>query len=361
MDTPFQWTKQMASHYGGTRNAMVISWPKRIKDVGTVRSQWHHVIDIAPTLLEVTGLRMPSSVNGVTQKPVEGVSMAYTFDNASAPSTRTTQYFEMLGNRAIYHDGWVAATTPTTPPWVAAGATVDVITGYKWELYHVAEDFSQAVNLVEAQPEKLRELQTTFYVEATKYNVLPLDNSKTERLDAAIRPSLTRGRTRFTYYEGQTRIPEGAAPDVKNKSFRITAELELKKGDESGILVTHGGLFGGYALYLEKGTPKFHYNVVDVKRYEIAAAGALPPGKHSVVFDFKYEGGGIGKGGTGTLTVDGRQVAQGRIESTIPIRITLDEGLDIGEDTGTPVTATYDVPFKFAGMLHRVTIDIDPK
>ena len=247
MDTPFQWAKQIASHFGGTRNGLVISWPAHIRDVGALRSQSHHVIDIAPTVLEVAGLRMPDSVNGVTQKPVEGVSMAYSFDEPAAPSTRRTQYFEMLGNRAIYHDGWVAATTPVDLPWQATGSSVDVLTGYKWELYDVAEDFSEAVNLADRFPDKLRELQLRFYVDAARYNVLPLDNSKTQRLDPSIRPNLTRGRDRFVFYEGQTRIPEGAVPDLENKSFRISAEVELATGQESGILLTQGGLFGGYA------------------------------------------------------------------------------------------------------------------
>ena len=358
MDTPFQWTKQIASHFGGTRNAMVMSWPARIKDKGTIRSQWHHTIDIVPTILEVCSIEQPSSINGVAQKPIEGVSMAYSFDNAKAPSTRTTQYFEMLGNRAIYNDGWVACTTPPVAPWSPAGAEVDPITGYNWELYHVAEDFSEAVDLAKQHPDKVRDLQTLFYAEAAKYNVLPIDNSKTTRLDPAIRPSLTRGRNSFTYYEGMTRIPEGAAPDVKNKSFSITADVEIKKKGEQGIILTQGGLFGGYALMLQQGKPVFHYNLVDVAHYNIAATQALAPGKHSIVFDFNYDGGGIGKGGAGTLTVDGRQVAQGRIERTIPIRISLDEGLDVGEDTGTPVVISYDVPFKFTGEIEKVTIDL---
>ena len=358
MDTPFQWTKQIASHFGGTRNAMVMSWPARIKDKGTIRSQWHHTIDIVPTILEVCSIEQPSSINGVAQKPIEGVSMAYSFDNAKAPSTRTTQYFEMLGNRAIYHDGWVACTTPPVAPWSPAGAEVDPITGYNWELYHVAEDFSEAVDLAKQHPDKVRDLQTLFYAEAAKYNVLPIDNSKTTRLDPAIRPSLTRGRNSFTYYEGMTRIPEGAVPDVKNKSFSITAEVEIKKKGEQGIILTQGGLFGGYALMLQQGKPVFHYNLVDVAHYNIAATQALAPGKHTIVFDFNYDGGGIGKGGAGSLTVDGRQVAQGRIERTIPIRISLDEGLDVGEDTGTPVVISYDVPFKFTGEIEKVTIDL---
>jgi len=358
MNAPFQWTKQVASHYGGTRNAMVVSWPARIKDQGGIRTQWHHAIDVVPTILDVTGLQQPSVVNGVAQKPIEGVSMAYTFDDAKAPSARRTQYFEMMGNRGIYHDGWVACTTPARTPWAPAEFTGDVISGYKWELYHVAEDFSEAVDLAAQNPDKLRELQLLFYAEAAKYNALPLDHSTIARFDVSIRPSLTRGRTDFTYYGVVTRIPEGAAPDVKNKSFRITAEVVLPKGGEQGVMVTQGGLSAGYALLLKDGRPVFHYNFFDIAHFEIAAKNALAPGKHTVEFDFKYDGGGIGRGGTGTISVDGTQVAQGRIERTVPIRFSADETFDVGEDTGTPASRDYDVPFKFAGTIGKVAVHL---
>jgi arylsulfatase len=357
MDTPFQWTKQIGSHYGGTRNGMVISWPNQIKAKGELRSQWHHCIDIVPTILEVCGINAPSSVNGVTQKPIEGVSMTYSFGDAGATSRRQTQYFEMLGNRAIYHEGWVACTTPPVPPWSPAGADVDVIDGYRWELYEVDRDFSQAEDVAAKYPDKLKELQLLFYTEAAKYNVLPLDNSKTSRLDPAIRPSLTRGRTSFGYSQDQTRIPEGASPDVKNKSWSITAEVEVKAGT-TGMIITQGGLFSGWAMYLEKGKPVFHYNFCDVAHYEAAGKEALAPGKHTIRMDFAYDGGGIGKGGTVTLTVDGTAVAKGRIEQTVPIRVSLDEGLDVGEDTGTPVNLGYDVPFPFTGKIHRLVIEL---
>ncbi len=356
MCTPFQWTKQVASHYGGTRNGMVMSWPKGIQAKGELRTQWHHCIDVVPTIYDIVGVAQPASVNGVTQKPVEGVSMKYTFAEAKVASTRKTQYFEMLGNRAIYHDGWAACTTPVGAPWDPNAPAADVLTGYKWELY-APTDFSQAENLAEKMPDKLKELQLLFYTEAARYNVLPLDNSKTTRLDPAIRPSLTRGRKSFPFHEGQSRIPEGACPDIKNKSWSVTAEVEVK-ADTSGMIVTHGGLFGGYALYLEKGKPVFHYNYVDVAHYEVAATDALAAGKHTIKMDFAYDGGGIGKGGTATLSVDGKEVANGKIEKTIPIRIALDEGLDVGEDTGTPVTLKYDVPFKFTGKIHKVTVEL---
>jgi arylsulfatase A-like enzyme len=358
MDTPFQWAKQIASHFGGTRNGMVISWPARIKDQGGLRTQFQHVIDIMPTILEVTGLQQPSSVNGVAQKPIEGVSMAYNFDNPKAPSARRTQYFEMGANRAIYHDGWVAATTPTSAPWVSLTGGGDIINGYKWELYDIEKDFSEAVDLAAKHPDKLHDLQLLFYAEASKYNVLPLDDDKVQRLRGGIRPSLVAGRTSFTYYPGNTRIPEGALPDVKNKSWRLSAEILVKKAGDQGMIVTQGGLFSGWALYLEHGKPVFHYNFVNTGQTRIAAPKELAPGKHTIVFDFKYDGGGIGKGGTGTLSVDGKQVAQARIEQTVPGRFSFDEGLDVGEDTGTPVSTDYDVPFKFTGQINKVVVNL---
>ncbi|MCA9112149.1 MAG: sulfatase-like hydrolase/transferase [Planctomycetaceae bacterium] len=250
MDTPFQWTKQVASHFGGTRNGLVISWPKQIKNTGEVCSQFHHVIDITPTILEATGLTAPDSIDGITQEPMEGVSMAYTWEDHDAEPKRTTQYFEMFDNRAIYENGWVACTTPTTPPWVSVADPVYVITGYSWELYNINEDFSESNNLVEENPEKLEELQRLFYIEAVKHDVLPLDNSKVERLDVKNRPSLTEGRDTFTYYDAMVRIPDGSAPDVKNKSFGITAVVQIPEDRAEGLLITQGGRFCGIGLYL---------------------------------------------------------------------------------------------------------------
>ena len=357
MCTPFQWTKQIASHFGGTRNGMVISWPKGIAAKGELRTQFHHCIDVVPTILEACHVTMPSSVNGVTQKPIEGVSLAYTFAEANARNRRTKQYFELLANRAIYSDGWVACTTPVGAPWDSAGAKVDEITGYKWELYDTSKDFSQAHDLAAEMPDKLKDLQLLFYTEAARYNVLPIDNSKTERLDPAIRPSLTRGRKSFSYTEGMVRIPEGASPDIKNKSWSIKADVEVKE-NASGIIVTQGGLFGGWGLYLNQGKPVFHYNFVDVAHFDVAAKNSLTPGKHTIEMQFAYDGGGIGRGGVATVSVDGSPVAKGRVERTIPIRITLDETLDIGEDCGTPVNLTYDVPFRFEGDIEGVTIEL---
>jgi len=358
MCTPFQWTKQIASHYGGTRNGLVISWPKGIAESGGIRTQWHHVIDIVPTIYEACGVTPPEVVNGIGQKAIDGVSMSYSFADAAAPSRRTTQYFEMIGNRAIYHDGWVACTTPPVPPWDPGAAEVDAIDGYQWELYHTDADFSQSENLAASHPEKLRDLQLLFYTEAARHDVLPIDNSKTARLDPAIRPSLTRGRTKFTYGDGMTRIPEGASPNLKNTSFRITADVDVKE-KASGMIITQGGLFGGMGLFLRDGRPVYHSNFVDIAHTEIAGREPLSPGRHVVALRFAYDGGGIGKGGMATLEVDGKPVAEGRIERTIPIRVTLDESLDVGEDTGTPVTTSYDVPFRFDGKVDRVVIDLE--
>jgi arylsulfatase len=299
----------------------------------------------------------PTSINGVPQKPVEGTSLVYTFDDAKAPSKHTTQYFEMFANRGIYHDGWVACTTPPIAPWVSVAKPVDV-NDYKWELYKVSEDFSEANNLAEKEPAKLKELQELFWIEAEKYNVLPIDNSRVERFDMSQRPSLTRGRDEFTYYPGLVRIPEGAAPDTKNKSWQIKAEVTIPKGGAEGMLLTHGGRFAGYGLYLLKGMPVFCYNLAGVARYYVAGKDKLTPGAHTIVYDFKYDGGGLGKGGLGTLQVDGKTVATGRIERTLAFRLSLDETLDCGEDTGTPINEDYHVPFKFTGDLKKVVIEL---
>lgn len=357
MDTPFQWTKQVASHFGGTRNGLVISWPARITDRSGIRNQFHHVIDIAPTILEAAGVETPSVLNGVPQKPVAGVSMVYSFDDAKAPSTRRTQYFEMFANRALYNDGWVACTTPPTPPWASSSEGVNV-DDFQWELYDVSKDFSQADNLATKEPKKLRELQELFWIEAAKYNVLPLDNSKIERMNVANRPSLTRGRTLFTFYPGLTRIPEGTAPSILNKSFQIAGAVEIPEGGAEGVLATQGGRFNGWGLYLLKGRPVFHYNIVDRYRYTVAGPTKLSPGRHSILIDFKSDGPGLGKGGTAALVVDGKKVAEGKLERTIPFRISADETLDIGEDTGTPVSEDYNVPFKFSGALLTVAIKL---
>jgi arylsulfatase A-like enzyme len=357
MDTPFQWTKQVASHFGGTRNGLVISWPARIKDKGGIRTQFHHVIDIAPTILEACGVQAPAVLNGVPQKPIEGVSMVYSFDDAKVPSKRRTQYFEMFANRAIYSDGWVAATTPPAAPWDLGGKVPDV-DDYQWELYNVEEDFSQSVNLADKERTKLRALQDLFWVEAAKYNVIPIDNRRAERMDVSTRPSLTRGRSVFTYYPGQTRIPEGAAPDTKNRSFKIAANVIIPASGAEGVIATHGGRFNGWGFYLLGSKPVFHYNLAGVQRFTIAAKEKLSPGEHVIVVEFVYDGGGIGKGATVKITVDDKPVAEGRVERSTAIRMSIDETLDIGEDTGTPVSDDYRVPFKFTGNLKKVLIGL---
>jgi arylsulfatase len=361
MDTPFQWTKQVASHFGGTRNGMVISYPKTIKDQGGLRQQFAHVTDITPTILEVAGVKFPDEINGVKQKPLEGASLVYTFADSQAPTKHPTQYFEMMANRGIYHDGWMASTTPLRLPWINFGVEPNP-DDFKWELYHVTNDFSQAKNMAASNPEKLKQLQDVFDREARKYNVYPLDSTMADRGDPAIRPSLTRGRSEFKFYPGMIRIPEASSPDVKNKSFSVTADVAIPQGGANGVLGTLGGRFGGWALVVMDDKPQFDYAFSNQKQhqYRIAADEKLSPGKHSIQFDFKYDGGGLGKGGVGTLSVDGKQVAQGRIDKTIRARFSLDETMDIGEDTGEPVVDDYadKMPFKFTGKLGQLQIHL---
>jgi arylsulfatase A-like enzyme len=363
-DTPFKWTKQIASFFGGTRQGMVMSWPGHIQDLGGVRTQFHHVIDIVPTLLEATGIQAPVMVNGIAQKPLEGVSMAYTWDKAGAkaPSKRTTQYFEMLGNRAIYHDGWVAATVPPVTPWAAGLPTMpDVLTAYKWELYNIAEDYSENNDLAAKNPSKLRELQDLFMVEATKYNVLPLANDFLLRM-LTPRPNLTVGREVFTYSGESSGLDVSGAPDILNKSYTITAEIEIPQGGGEGMLVTLGGRFGGYGLYLLKGKPVFTYNLMGLERFRWEGQEALAPGKHTIIYDFKRdEGQGFGKGGTGVLRVDGRDVATKTMPHTIPLTVTADETFDVGVDTRTSVDdRDYQPPFRFNGKIEKLTFRLFP-
>ena len=362
-DTPFKWTKQIASHFGGTRQGMVIAWPKVIKDAGGIRHQFHHMIDIVPTILEATGIPAPVMVNGVAQKPIEGVSMDYTFDqaNADAPSKRATQYFEMFGNRGIYHDGWYACTTPPAGPWLMGlGKMPDVLNGYKWELYNVAEDYSQANDLAAKNPDKLRELQELFLVEAAKYNVFPLDNDILQRI-LAPKPSYVAGRTEFTYAGELTGTPNSNAPNILARSYTITADIEVPAGGGDGMIVTDGGRFGGYGLYVLKGKPVFTYNNLALEKIRWEGQEPLTPGKHTLEFDFKYDGPGMAKGGSGVLKVDGKEVATKSISQTTPAILTIDETFDIGSDTRTPVDdADYQVPFRFTGTLNKVSIKLGP-
>ena len=372
-DAPFKWTKQVASHFGGTRQGLAISWPGHIKDVGAIRSQFHHVIDIVPTILEAAGIAAPVKVDGIMQRPIEGVSMAYTFDqaNAAKPSTRTTQYFEMAANRGIYHEGWYACTTPFAPPWdLATGKLPSVVDGYKWELYNITDDFSQSNDLAAKNPEKLKELQALFLTEAAKYNVLPLDNTAFSRL-LTPRPSAVAGQTVFTYTGENAGIPLGNAPSILNKDYTITAEVTVPEGGAEGMIVTLGGNFGGYGLYLLKGKPVFVYNLLDLKRYRWeGGVGAvigddlfgreLKAGKHTLVFDFKYAGPGPGKGGTGVFTVDGKELARKTIPHSIPLMMTIDETFDIGIDTRSTVDGSYQLPFRFTGTIDKLTFKLGP-
>ena len=364
MDAPMQWTKQVASHFGGTRNGLVISWPARIKDKGGIRSQFAHVIDIVPTIYEAAGITPPTEMDGVKQKPLEGVSLAYTFDNANAPTRHTTQYFELVGNRGIYKDGWIANTTPLRLPWVTIGFEPSP-DDFKWELYNVNEDFSQANNVADRYPDKLKELQEAFDVEAKKYQVYPLDSSFASRADPAIRPSLTRGRTEFTYYPGMVRIPEGSAPNFKNKSWAIAAEVTIPNSGANGVLATIGGRFGGWTLMMQDSKPQFAYALSNQPehKFRITSNQPIPPGNHVVRFSFKYDGGGIGKGATGTLFIDGTPVAEGRISQTIGVRFSLDETFDVGSDMGTPVVEDYvdKMPFEFTGTLNKFVVVLEPE
>jgi len=371
MDTPFKWVKQVASHRGGTAQGVCMSWPGHIKDVGGIRHQFHHIIDIVPTILEATGVAAPETINGITQRPIEGVSMVYTWDkaNAKAPTKHTTQYFEMLGNRAIYHDGWMAATTPVTIPWELGTATPpDVITGYQWELYNLKDDATEANDLAAKMPDKLKELQDVFYAEAKKYNVLPLDNSTLARF-LTQRPSATAGRTHFEYSGELKGVPAAAAPNILEKSYTITAQVDVPEGGAEGMIVTQGGRFGGYGLFLSKGDlgigrgkVVFLYNLLDLKR--TAWEGPeLSAGKHTIKFDFKFDGPGLGKGGTGVLSVDGKEVAKNSMEHTTPVMFPEDEDFDVGQDTRTPLALIeyrYDCPFKFTGKINKLTFDLGP-
>ncbi len=355
MDTPFQWTKQIASHFGGTRNGVAISWPSRIKAKGEIRDQFHHVIDIAPTILEVIGIEAPSQFNGIAQKPIEGVSMAYTFDDADAEDRRTTQYFEMLGNQGMYHDGWMISAI-RGEPWVSEPPPVDLL-NMPWELYHVEEDFSQANDLAEEHPEKLEELVKLFFAEAARYQVLPLDGRKTERLNVDNRPSLTQGRTTFTY-PNLLRLPEGAAPDLKHKSHEIIADVTIPEDGAEGMLLTQGGRFAGYGLYVKDGKLVYHYNLAGVERYTVTSDKPVPSGDVKLRVVYKSDADKPFAGADVTLYVDDQQVGSGRVEKSIPNRVTLDETLDTGFDTGTPVSEDFEVPFKFTGRLKTVTIEL---
>nr|WP_083713118.1 arylsulfatase [Paludisphaera borealis] len=357
-DAPFTWTKQVAGSYGGTRNGMVVHWPKGITAKGEVRSQWHHVIDVAPTILEAAGLPEPKSVNGTPQTPIEGVSMLYTFADAKAKDRRRTQYFEIFGNRGVYHDGWLAHTvhraawesTPRHP-----------LLEDKWELYHVEEDFSSANNLAAKHPEKLKELQDLFLTEAAKNHALPLDDRVLERVNAALvgRPDLMAGRTALTVYDGMRGMTENVFINIKNRSHAITAEVEIPKGSADGVILAQAGRFGGWSLFVKDGRPMYAYNYLGLGVSKVASPKALPEGAATIRFEFQYDGGGLGKGGTGTILVNGEKVAEGRIDRTQGYIFSADEGADVGLDGETPVTDDYkERENKFTGKIGKVTIDL---
>jgi arylsulfatase A-like enzyme len=358
-DAPFTWTKQVASSYGGTRNGMVVHWPKGVKAKNEVRSQWHHVIDIAPTILEAAGLPEPKVVNGVPQSPIEGVSILRSFNDAKAKDNHLTQYFEMFGNRAIYHDGWLAGTVHRAAWEQNPRAPLDKDT---WELYDTRADFSLANDLAKTNPEKLKEMQKLFMKEAEKYNVLPIDDRTFERFNAALvgRPDLMAGRTSLTVYEGMAGMSENVFINTKNRSHTITAEVEIPKGGANGVVLAQAGRFGGWSLYLKDGKPTYHYNFLGLTRFTIAAATPVPAGKATIRYEFAYDGGGLAKGGLGTIFVNGTKVAEGRIERTQPMAFSGDEGADVGEDGETPVTEDYGItaPYKFTGRIDKVTVDV---
>jgi hypothetical protein len=359
MDTPYQWTKQVASHWGGTRNGTIIHWPQGITDKGEVRSQFHHVIDVAPTLLEAAGLPQPIAVNGVQQMPIEGVSMLYSFNDAKAAEAHRTQYFEMFGNRGIYHDGWTAVTRHKTP-WLLIGETVPAFDDDVWELYDTSKDWSQANNLAAQMPDKLHDLQRLWLIEATRYNVLPMDDDLAKRMnpDTAGRPILIKGNTQLLF-GGMGRLSENSVVSVKNKSHSVTAEIVVPAAGAEGVIVCQGGNIGGWSLYAKGGKLKYCYNLLGVQYFYVESANPVPAGEHQVRMEFAYAGGGLGKGGTVTLYVDGQKVGEGSVAATAPMVFSADDGCDVGEDSGSPVSQDYGpVGNAFTGRVKGAQIAI---
>jgi arylsulfatase len=373
VDTPFSWFQQNASSLGGINQNMVVSWPARIKDKGALREQFVHVIDVVPTILEAAGLRAPEVVDGIRQKPIEGTSFVYTFDatNAKAPTRHKTQYFEMMGQWALYDDGWFLSTKVNRAPWEAFGAAnPDPLNNQVLELFNLEKDFSQTEDLAAKNPEKVRELKAKFIAEAKKYQVFPLDASVAARIIAP-RPNITAGRKEFVYTRPMTGLPQGDSPLLLNTSYTITADIEVPAGGAEGMILTSGGRFAGYGFYLLQGKPVFLWNLVDLERIKWEGPDALPPGRHTVEFDFKYEGIGVGtlefnnfsglaQPGTGTLKVDGKAVATKRMEKTLPMILQWDESFDIGSDTLTGVNdADYKPPFALTAKFNKLTIKVD--
>jgi arylsulfatase A-like enzyme len=358
MDTPYQWTKQVASHWGGTRNGTIVHWPKGIKAKGEIRSQFCHVIDLAPTVLEAAGIPAPTIVNSMQQAPLEGVSMAYSFDDANASERHDLQYFEMFCNRGIYHRGWSAVTRHSTP-WVTT-AKLPAYDDDVWELYDGSKDWSQAHDLAKEMPEKLRDLQRLWLIEATKYNVLPLDDRRVERFNADLagRPQLVKGNSQLLF-SGMGRLSENSVLVMKNKSFSITAEVEVPPKGAQGVIIHQGGAFGGMSLYAKNGKAKFAYNFFGLETFATEASQPIPAGKHQVRMEFAYDGGGLAKGGNVSLYYDGKKVGEGRVERTIPMLFSADETTDVGRDTATPVSSDYTRSTSvFNGKVNWVQIDL---
>ncbi len=357
MDTPYQWTKQVASHWGGTRNGTVVHWPNGFEARGEVRSQFSHVIDVAATVLDAAGLPEPTFVHGVQQMPLHGKSMVPSFNDGGAPEHRETQYFEMFVNRGIYHKGWTAVTRHSIP-WAAA--EMPALDDDVWELY-APDDWTQAHDLSADQPERLHELQRFFLIEATRYDVLPLDDRRFERFNADLagRPQLIRGNSQLLF-GGMGRLSENSVVMIKNKSHSVTAEIDVPDGDGSGVIVAQGGAFGGWSLYLHEGRPAYCYNTFGVERFKVYGADPVPAGKHQVRMEFAYDGGGLGKGGNVTLFLDGTEVGSGRVEMTVPMQFSADETTDVGSDTATPVSDDVDPKAtEFTGAVDWVQLDID--
>jgi arylsulfatase len=358
MDTPYQWTKQVASHWGGTRNGTIVHWPSGIRARGELRHQFCHVIDVAPTILEAAGLPEPTTVHGVTQSPIEGTSMRYSFDDAGAPERHDLQYFEMIGNRGIYFQGWSAITKHRTP-WALGAAEQRAFDDDVWELYDGSKDWTQARDLAKQMPEKLHELQRLWLIEAIKFDVLPLDDRGAERLnpDIAGRPQLVRADSQI-FFPQMGRLSENSVVNVKNKSFAVTAEVEVPERGAEGVLIAQGGRFGGWSLYVKGGKAKFAYNVCGVQTFEIEAKQPIPAGHHQVRAEFAYDGGGLAKGGTVTLYYDGQKVGDGRVERTQPFIFSGDETTDIGHETGTSVSDDYEaLDGTFTGRIDWVEIN----
>jgi len=360
LDAPFQWMKQVASHFGGTRNGLAISWPRGIATAGEQRSQFHHIIDIVPTILDATGVEMPARVNGIEQKPIEGVSMRYSFDDVNADSRRTTQYFEIFGNRAVYHEGWMASCFHGRLPWIRTQSHPFGDTE-RWELYHLADDFSQGVDLAAQHPDKLTELRAVFDAEASKYDVYPLSDATLARALPANRPSLLGDRASVTYYANNVRIPEPATLSYTSTSFELRAQLQIPPGGAKGVVICIGGSMSGWTLYLHDGIPRFTYNYLGHELTTVAAAEPLPEGPVALGLSFDYDGGGLGKGASASLLVNDTAVAGGRIERTVPFRFSMSgETLDVGVDTGSPV-APYGHAFRFTGRIDRIDVTVRPR